>query len=162
MPKEKTYNEKIAAIRKEVDESTIPDMIKALYQMVTGAEILANQIFNRINGVYAKYNLRAKENSVLKGLTDYCKFTRMATAQFQARIEPQIQGSTFDFGSDAKEGEQFYSNFNRNSSNLVFFCLTAIDRLTNDAEAFDKILDTFDSIESKGIFTEDDLNRFAK
>lgn len=161
MAKEKTYSATIAEIRKEVNESTIPEMIKALYQLAGGVEILSNQCMSRIQAVFAKHGIYPKENGLLKGINDYCKFTQLATSQFFAKIEPQIQGSTFNLG-EPEDGAFYYDLFNHNSSELIRFCLLYLDRTTNDPKAYAKVYKTLRQLPSKELFNDEDFTRFKK
>lgn len=160
MPKGKATKETIAKIRQDVDNSTIPMMLKALYYMADSVSLMDSQCFERLKGIYARRGVHAGENELLKGINDYCKTEKMAVRQFFNKIEPTIIESTFDFGD--KTGAEGYDSFHSNASNIVFLVLMIIDRCCDDLEAYTKIVQFIHDLPSKGIYTEDDFDRFRR
>lgn len=94
-------------IWEEIDASTIPEEIKALYLMADATETMCTQIFERIKHVWAKHGWKCNENELLTGINEYCKSVKRASFLFYQRIEPQVSGATFDIG-----GAEQYDNFN--------------------------------------------------
>lgn len=160
MPKGKTSKNVIADIKRDVDNSTIPMLLKALYYLADSVSIIDSQCYERLKGVYARHGVYTNENELLKGINDYCKTEKMAVRQFFHNIEPTIIESTFDFGD--KTGVDGYDSFHSNASNIVFLVLMIIDRCCDDLDAYTEIVQFIHDLPSKGIYTEDDFERFRR
>lgn len=159
MPKGKATKETIEKIHEDVNASTIPMMLKALYYLADSVSIIDSQCYERLKGVYARHGVIAGDNELLKGINDYCKTEKMAVRQFFHNIEPTIIESTFSIGEIGAEG---YDSFHYNASNIVFLVLMIIDRCCDDIDAYRQIVQFIHDLPSKDIYTEEDFERFAK
>ena len=59
------------AAEKDIHDSTIPNEIKLMVQLANSCQVVVEDTFNRIKGVYAKHGVRPTNNEILKGLSDY-------------------------------------------------------------------------------------------
>lgn len=156
--------EKEKAIWAEINASTIPEEIKALYLLANATDILATQSFLRIKAVFAKNGLITNENDLLKGINKYCQYLKMAATQFFIKIEPQIEGATWgahiDDDPDGKGSAKAFDNFNAFGNELVRLNLLYIDRTANSQEAYGKVFKTLRQLPSKGIFKDEDISKY--
>ena len=159
--------EQIKAIRKDIASSTIPDNLKVLYLMANATEILSQQCFQRIRAVFARHGLVTKENDLLTGINQYCKFQKMASYQFFERIDPQIINATWGMGRDEDNPDappvgnaSALDGFNEDANEIVRLVLLYIDRTARNNEAFAKVFRTLRQLPSAGIIHDDDIARF--
>ena len=157
--------DQIKAIRKDIENSTIPEQLKVLYLMANATEILSQQSFQRIKAVFARHGMLTKENDLLTGINQYCKFTKMASYQFFERIDPQIINATWGMGRDednpdAPGNPDALDGFNEDANEIVRLVLLYIDRTARNNEAFAKVFRTLRQLPSAGIIHDDDISRF--
>lgn len=147
--------EKKKDIRRQIDETTIPEELKVLTIMANATRILSEQCYQRIRAIYAKNGFLLKDNELLSGITEYSNMERKACYQFFHKVEPMICHSTFDVG-----GAEQYDSFNQDSNELIRLILLYIDRTSMDNEAFGKVFKVLRNMPSKGIFNNEDIARF--
>ena len=157
--------DQIKAIRKDIENSTIPEQLKVLYLMANATEILSQQSFQRIKAVFARHGMLTKENDLLTGINQYCKFTKMASYQFFERIDPQIINATWGMGRDednpdAPGNPDALDGFNEDANEIVRLVLLYIDRTARNNEAFAKVFKTLRQLPSSGLIHDDDISRF--
>lgn len=142
-------------IRKGIDESSIPDEVKVLYEMASATELISTQVFERIKAVYARNGYKCGENELLSGINEYCKAVKRASFLFFQRIEPSVCGATIEVG-----GSKSYDWFNSDINELCRLVLTYIDRCARNNENYEKAFGSLNELSSGGIFTEEDINRY--
>jgi len=142
-------------ISADIQASTIPEELKALYLLADAVEIMNSQIFERIKWIYAKNGYNMKENELLTGITDYCKEVKKAQFLFSQKIEPQISGATFGIG-----GSTSYDSFNRWANELCRLVLLYLDRNAGDKEAFSKVFTTLRKLKPGGVFKDEDISKY--
>ena len=152
-------------IRADIDNSTIPDMLKVLYLMANATELLSSQSFLRIKAVFAKHGFVVRENELLSGINQYCKLIRQATYQFFERIDPQITNATWGIGRDennpdAPGNSSALDGFNEDANEIVRLVLLFIDRTARNNDGFSKVFKTLRQLPSAGIFNDEDITRF--
>ena len=143
------------AADKEIHASSIPSEIKLMVQMANSCQVVVEDVFNRIKGVYAKHGFRpTNDNEILKGLTDYCKSVK--------RIDPLITDATFYSGDD-EDGmtpAQRYDAFNGAANIGVRLLMLYADRIC-DEESFGKLFKTLRQMPTRNIFSDSDIARFT-
>jgi len=139
----------------EIDASTIPEEIKALYLMADATETMCTQIFERIKHVWAKHGWKCGENELLTGINEYCKSVKRASFLFYQRIEPQVSGATFDIG-----GAEQYDNFNGWANEICRLVLLYLDRCAGDKEMFAKTFSMLRRSKSGGLIADEDISKY--
>lgn len=151
------------AADKEIHASSIPSEIKLMVQMANSCQVVVEDVFNRIKGVYAKHGFRpTNDNEILKGLTDYCKSVKQAGYHFFNRIDPLITDATFYSGDD-EDGmtpAQRYDAFNGAANIGVRLLMLYADRIC-DEESFGKLFKTLRQMPTRNIFSDSDIARFT-
>ena len=155
-------NEAAKAADKDIFSSSIPSEIKLMVQMANSCQVVVEDVFNRIKGVYAKHGFRpTNDNEILKGLTDYCKCVRMAGWHFFNKIDPLITDATFYSGDDGEmTGVQRYDAFNGAANIAVRLLMLYADRVA-DEENYSKLFKTLRQMPTRGIFSDEDIARFT-
>jgi hypothetical protein len=152
------------AADKDIHSSSIPNEIKLMVQLANSCEIVVQDVFNRIKGIYAKHGFRpTNDNEILKGLTDYCKCVRAAGWHFYNKIDPLIADATFFQGDeidDGMTGSQRYDAFNGAANIGVRLLMLYADRVAND-ETYSKLFRTLRNMPTRGIFSDEDIARFT-
>ena len=151
------------AADKDIHSSSIPNEIKLMVQMANSCQIVVEDVFNRIKGVYAKHGFRpTNDNEILKGLTDYCKAVRAAGWHFFNKIDPLITDATFYAGDyeDGLTGAQRYDAFNGAANIGVRLLMLYADRICNE-ETYGKLFKTLRNMPTRGIFSDTDIARFT-
>lgn len=151
------------AADKDIHSSTIPNEIKLMVQMANSCQVVVEDVFNRIKGVYAKHGFRpTNDNEILKGLTDYCKAVRAAGWHFFNKIDPLITDATFysGDGEDGMTGSQRYDAFNGAANIGVRLLMLYADRICDD-ESYGKLFRTLRKMPTRGIFSDEDIARFT-
>ncbi len=162
---DKALKDKIFA---EVDNSTIPEELKVVYLTANALQLMVQDSFNRIAGVFRKNGYRTPENRLLSGLNDYCKMVKSATWQFFHSIEPQISGATFEAIYDrerpetAEHAAEVYDHFGESSNEICRLLLLYIDRTAKSDNAFRTIFKTLRRLPSGNIFNDNDYSRFKQ
>ena len=149
--KPKITAEQIKRVHADVDASTIPQQLKAIYILANALELMTTNAFQRLRSVYLRNGVEVKENDLLKGITDYCRMTKMASWQFFNRIEPQITGATFEIGRDYQEKAGLYDDFSEDSNYL--------DRTAHN-ERWRDVFAQLRKMPSMGLFKDEDYTRF--
>lgn len=156
-------------IYKDINESTIPEMLKALYMMASATETLSQHSFQRIRAVFMKNGIAPKANDLLSGINSYCKYVKLATTQFFSSVEPQIQGATFDAVYDENNHEKTidtaigaYDGFDSDAMELIRLLLLYIDRTAKNDDNYAKVFKTLRTMPSGGLFTDADIARFKQ
>lgn len=152
-------------IRADIDNSTIPDMLKVVYLMASATELLSQQSFLRIKAVFARHGFVTRENDLLSGINQYCKLIRQASYQFFERIDPQILDSTWGLGRDennpdAPGNSSALDGFNEDANEICRLVLLYIDRTARNNDAFSKVFKTLRTLPSSGIINDEDIARF--
>lgn len=142
-------------IWEEIDASTIPEEIKALYLLADATEMMSTQIFERIKRLWAKHGWKCNENELLTGINEYCKSVKRASYQFYQRIEPQVSGATFDIG-----GAEQYDDFNGWANELCRLVLLYLDRCAGDPETFAKTFAMLRKRKSGGLIKDEDIAKY--
>ncbi len=151
------------AADKDIHASSIPSEIKLMVQMANSTEVVVQDVFNRIKGVYAKHGFRpTNDNEILKGLTDYCKAVKAAGWYFFNKIEPLIEDATFFSGDyeDGMTGAQRYDAFNGAANIGVRLLMLYADRIC-DEETYGKLFKTLRQMPTRNIFSDEDIARFT-
>jgi len=151
--------EQYKAIHDDIDASTIPQELKAIYILANALQLMVENAFQRLKYIHLNNGVEVKENDLLKGITDYCRTTKMASWQFYNRIEPQISGATFEIGRDYQEGAQAYDNFSEDSNELCRLFLLYLDR-TAKTERWRDVFALLRRMPSQGLFKDEDFTRF--
>ena len=151
------------AADEEIHSSSIPSEIKLMIQMANSCQVVVEDVFNRIKGVYAKHGFRpTNDNEILKGLTDYCKCVRQAGYHFFNRIDPLITDATFYSGDD-EDGmtpSQRYDAFNGAANVGVRLLMLYADRIY-DEETYGKLFKMLRQMPTRNIFSDSDIARFT-
>lgn len=151
------------AADKDIYSSSIPNEIKLMVQMANSCQIVVEDVFNRIKGVYAKHGFRpTNNNELLKGLTDYCKAVKSAGWYFFNKVDPMIIDATFN-SRDDEDGmtpSQRYDSFNGAANTAIRLLMLYADRIGND-ETFAKLFKTLRQMPTRGIFSDEDIARFT-
>ena len=153
------------AIRRDIQNSTIPEQLKILYLMANACEILSQQSFLRIKAVFARHGFVTKENELLTGINQYCKLTQMASFQFFERIDPQIINATWGMGRDednpdAPGNSGALDGFNEDANEIVRLVLLYIDRTSRNNDGFAKVFKLLRGLPSAGLINDEDIARF--
>ena len=154
------------AIRKDIATSTIPEHLKVLYLMANATEILSQQSYQRIRSVFAKHGALAKDNNLLSGINQYCRFIKMASYQFFERIDPMIINSTWGMGRnedapDSTKGDtSLLDSFNEDANEIIRLVLLYIDRTAGNNTGFSKVFKTLRQLLSSGLIHDEDIARF--
>ena len=113
--------ETLKAIHKDIDNSSIPEEMKLMYIMASATQSVVLHVYDRIKGAYANHGYITTENSLLKGLNDYCKMVMKASTNFEVRIQPQITNATWGIGLDEDDKGNLvaYDGFNAKASEVV-------------------------------------------
>lgn len=151
--------EQYRKIHEDIDASTIPQELKAVYMLANALQLMVDTSFRRIRSVYAKHGALIDGNDLLKGITDYCKMTKAASWQFFNRIEPQINGATFEVGRDAAEGADAYDNFNEDCNEIVRLVLLYLDRTAGN-EKWRDVFTMLRRMPTTGKFNDEDYTRY--
>lgn len=151
------------AADEEIQASSIPSEIKLMIQMANSCQVVVEDVFNRIKGVYAKHGFRpTNDNEILKGLTDYCKCVRQAGWHFFNKIDPLITDATFYSGDD-EDGmtpSQRYDAFNGAANVGVRLLMLYADRIF-DEDTYGKLFKFLRQMPTRGIFSDSDIARFT-
>ena len=151
------------AAERDIQQSSVPSEIKLMVQMANSCQVVVEDVFNRVKGIYAKHGFRpTNDNEILKGLTDYCKAVRMAGFHFFNKIDPLITDATFYAGddSDGMTGVQRYDAFNGAANIGVRLLMLYADRIC-DEEGYGKLFKTLRQMPTRGIFCDEDIARFS-
>ena len=147
----KTYNK----IWEDINSSTIPEEIKAVYLLADATETMSTQIFERIKCVYVKHGYKLSENELLTGINKYCRSVKSASFQFYQRIEPQVSGATFDIG-----GAMSYDSFNGWANEICRLVLLYLDRCAGDKDTFAKTFELLRKRKSGGLIKDEDITKY--
>lgn len=157
----------IEAIRQDIAKSTIPEQLKVLYLMANACEILSQQSFQRIRAVFARHGLVTKENDLLTGINQYCKYIKMASFQFFERIDPQIINATWGMNRDEDNPDaspvgnsSALDGFNEDANEICRLVLLYIDRTARNNDGFAKVFKTLRQLPSAGLINDSDIARF--
>ena len=162
---DKALKDKIFA---EVDNSTIPEELKVVYLTANALQLMVQDSFNRIAGIFRKNGYITPENRLLSGLNDYCKMVKSATWQFFHSIEPQISGATFDAIYDrerpetAEHAAEVYDSFLFDSNEICRLLLLYIDRTAKSNDGFAKVFKTLRQLPSGNLINDEDITRFKQ
>lgn len=142
-------------IMAEIQASTIPEELKALYLMADSTETMSAQIFERIKAVYAKHGYNTNENELLTGINDYCKSIKKAQFHFAQRIEPQISGATFDIG-----GSTQYDDFHGWSNTIIRLVLKFLNACAGGKEAYPKVFTLLSKLPGGNLYKPEDFSKY--
>lgn len=151
--------EQYRQIHADIDASTIPQQLKAVYILANALQLMVENSYQRLRAVHARNGVQINGNDLLKGITDYCKTTKMASWQFFNRIEPQINGATFEIGRDYEESCGLYDNFSEESNELCRLFLLYLDRTAKN-ERWRDVFALLRRMPSTGTFNDEDFTRF--
>lgn len=139
----------------DIEATTIPEEIKALYLLADATETMSTQIFERIKRVYVRNGYKLNENELLTGINEYCKSVKKASFQFYQKIEPQISGATFGIG-----GVEHYDNFNGWANEICRLLLLYLDRCAGDSDTFSKTFAMLRKRKSGGLINDEDITKY--
>ena len=152
------------AADKDIFSSSIPNEIKLMVQLANSCQVVVEDVFNRIKGVYAKHGFRpTNDNEILKGLADYCKCVKQAGYHFFNRIEPLIADATFFAGENIDDGmtpSQRYDSFNGAANVGVRLMMLYADRVY-DEETYGRLFKFLRQMPTRGVFSDGDIARFT-
>ena len=151
------------AADKDIHSSSIPNEIKLMVQLANSCQVVVEDVFSRIKGVYAKHGFRpTNDNEILKGLTDYCKCVKAAGFHFFNKIDPLITDATFYAGDyeDGLTASQRYDAFNGAANIGVRLLMLYADRVC-DEETYGKLFKVLRQMPTRGIFSDSDIARFT-
>ena len=151
--------EQYRKIHADIDASTIPQELKAIYILANSLQLMVENAFQRLRYVHANNGVIIQDNELLKGITEYCRLTKMASWQFYNRIEPQISGATFEIGRDNQEGCEIYDQFSEDSNELCRLFLLYLDRTAKN-ERWRDVFTFLRRMPSTGLFKDEDYTRF--
>ena len=147
----------------DIHASSIPNEIKLMVQLANSCQVVVEDVFMRIKGVYAKHGFRpTNDNEILKGLNDYCKAVKAAGWHFFNKIDPLITDATF-FSGDIDDGmtpTQRYDAFNGAANIGVRLLMLYADRIC-DEDGYGKLFKTLRQMPTRGIFSDTDIARFT-
>lgn len=155
----KVTREDEKVIRKEIAESSIPEMLKALYLLADAVSVMSSVSFRRIRRVFREHGYETRENDLLTGITRYCELTKAASYQFERRVEPQIIGATFR-RDDGSTDIDAYDRFNADANELCRLVLLYIDRCAQDREAYAKVFTLLRKLPRGGLINDEDIAMF--
>lgn len=150
-------------IWEEIENSTIPEELKVLYLMANATDIMCNQTFERIKSVYARHGYVTDENELLTGINEYCKSVKRAQFHFAQRIEPQIQGATWDVYRDEdnlERAKESYNNFSVAGNELCRLILRYYDKAATNRKAFAAVFKTLAQFPSGGFIKDEDVAKY--
>ena len=142
-------------IWEDIESTTIPEEIKALYLFADATETMSTQIFERIKAVYVKNGYKLNENELLTGINEYCKAVKKASFLFYQKIDPQISGATFGIG-----GAEHYDNFNGWANEMCRLFLLYLDRSAGDPTTFSKTFTLLRRQKSGGLINDEDISKY--
>ena len=151
------------AADKEIHSSTVTSEIKLMVQLANSCQVVVEDVFNRIKGIYARHGFRpTNDNEILKGMTDYCKAVKSAGWYFFNKIDPLIVDATFysGDGDDDMTPVQRYDAFNGAANVGVRLLMLYADRI-GDEDSYSKLFRTLRQMPTRGIFTDEDIARFT-
>ena len=152
------------AADRDIHASSIPNEIKLMVQLANSCQVVVEDVFSRIKGVYAKHGFRpTNDNEILKGLTDYCKAVKSAGWHFFNKIDPLITDATFFSSDEIKDGltpSQRYDAFNGAANIGVRLLMLYADRIC-DEDGYGKLFKTLRQMPTRGIFSDTDIARFT-
>jgi len=151
------------AAEKDIYTSSIPSEIKLMIQLANSCQVVVEDTFNRIKGVYARHGFRpTNDNEILKGLADYCKAVKAAGWHFFNKIDPLITDATFGqgMGEDGITPAQRYDAFNGAANIGVRLLMLYADRIYDD-DTYAKLFKTLRQMPSRGVFSDEDIARFT-
>jgi len=130
-----------------------------MYLLANAVEIMSQRSFRRLESVYARHGYTLKENTMLTGLNDYCKFIKLASCQFFDRIDQHIINATWGASTDAG-GAAVMDSFNEDSNEIIRLVMLYVDRTARDREGFGKVFKTLRQLPSAGLFEDADIARY--
>ncbi len=155
-------SDKRKEVRRDIKASTIPEELKVMYLLANAVEIMSQQSFRRLKSVYVRHGYTLKENTMLTGLNDYCRFIKMATRQFFDRIDPHIINATWGAAqdSDSTEGVAVLDSFDEDANEIIRLVMLYIDRTALNKEGFGKVFRTLRRLPGAGLFGDEDIARY--
>lgn len=151
------------AIYSDVQSSTIPEELKAIYIMANATELMSAQAFERLKHVFRKHGYIINENQLLTGITQYCKMIKMASYQFFQKVEPQIMNATFFAGryeDDTTGNVSAYDGFNEDSCEICRLVMLYIDRTAKNNDGYAKVFKMLRQLPPGGIFKDEDISKY--
>ncbi len=146
-------------IREEIKDSTIPEELKVCYLMAEATSIMSARSFERIKSVFRRHGFETKENTLLTGIVEYCKLVQRAEGEFFRRIDPQIQGATFDRpGGDI----EIYDRFSEDANEICRLVMLYVDRRSMNNEAFSKVFSLLRKLPEGGLIADEDIARYKQ
>lgn len=156
--------EKKRQIRESIKNSTIPEELKVLYLLATATEIMSQQTYRRIKSVFARHGFNVKDNEMLSGLNQYCKFIKQASFQFFERIDPHVLNATWGASlNDDGTGQgnpNAVDSFNEDANEVIQLILLYIDRTVRNSENSSVVFETLKNLSSCGVFNESDIKKY--
>lgn len=146
-------------IRRDIKASTIPEELKLMYLLANAVEIMSQQSMRRLESVYVRHGYNLKENTMLTGLNQYCRFVKLASCQFFDRVDPHIINATWGVGRDA-DGAAVMDSFNEDSNEIIRLVMLYVDRTARDRGGFGKVFKTLRQLPSAGLFEDADIARY--
>lgn len=146
-------------IRRDIKASTIPEELKLMYLLANAVEIMSQQSFRRLKSVYARHGYTLKENTMLTGLNDYCKFIKLASCQFFDRIDPHIINATWGASTDA-DGAAVMDSFEEDANEIIRLLMLYVDRTALNRDGFGKVFQTLRRMPGAGLFRDEDIARY--
>lgn len=113
--------EELKAIHDDIDTTSIPEEMKLMYLMANATQSVVLHVYDRIKSAYLRHGYITTKNPLLQGLNEYCKTVKKACADFEYRIQPQIDNATWGIGLDENEEGSIvaFDGFNAKSNEFV-------------------------------------------
>lgn len=113
--------ETLKAIHNDIDTTSIPEEMKFMYLIANATQSVVLHVYDRIKSAYRRHGYDTIENSLLKGLNEYCKTVKRASTLFEDKIQPQIDNATWGIGLDENEegNVEAFDGFDAKSKEFV-------------------------------------------
>ena len=148
------------AMKKEIFQhiagTSVPNMMKLVFVLAKTLELLDEQTFRMIRGIFRAHGYIVRENDILSGIADYCRKRRQASASFEDRYEQMIASTTFNAG-----GVKTYDHFNEDCNEILRLVMLYLDRCAGSDSAHLQVFGLLEGMPSSGLFTKEDIQRFV-
>lgn len=142
---------RVEAIRRLIDESTIPEEMASCMVMATAMDVVMNDVMERIRGRYKAAGLDVRSNDVLRGLKSYCQAVKTAGYWFDREVEPRnVECTIGAYGTTTS-----YDGF-RARCGEVAEIVSMVVQASKDPSAMEKIRDAArEAARDRGVTLED-------
>lgn len=154
-----------AAIRADIEASSITEELKMMYLLAGATQSVVENVMNRLRAIYRKHGLVIRENDMLSGLNDFCRCIRQAGFHYYNRVDNHVINCTWGMGRDednpdAPGNTEAYDGFVEDQLEVVRLVMLYIDRTAGNNEAFSKVFRTLRNLPGRGVFKDEDIAMF--